>query len=91
MFDLVWFFEVTEHIHPDFERNFLNLLTSHSNLIILSAARPGQGGYGHFNEQEPGYLIEKLSTCRYTYDASFSERLRSTREVRADNLLWFKK
>jgi 2-polyprenyl-3-methyl-5-hydroxy-6-metoxy-1,4-benzoquinol methylase len=91
MFDLIWCFEVIEHIHPDYERNFLNTLINHSNVIILSAARPGQGGHGHFNEQEPEYWISKFSKYGYQYDADFSERIRSTMETHAENLLCFKK
>lgn len=90
-FDLVWCFEVIEHIHPDFEQKFLKTLTNHSNLIILSAARPGQGGFGHFNEQDPEYWIDKFSNIGYKYDAFFSKKLRSTLETHSENLLCFRK
>ena len=59
-FDLVWSFEVIEHIHPDFELTFLNTITNKSPVIIISAARPGQGGHGHFKKQLPEYWIEKF-------------------------------
>ena len=49
-FDLVWSFEVIEHIHPQYENIFLNTLIRHGDRVIISAARPGQGGHGHFNE-----------------------------------------
>ena len=59
-FDLVWSFEVIEHIHPDFELIFLNTISNKSPVIIISAARPGQGGQGLFNEQLPEYWIKKF-------------------------------
>ncbi len=90
-FDLVWSFEVIEHIHPDYEFNFLKTLTNHSNRIILSAARPGQGGHGHFNEQEPEYWIKKFNLLGYKYESELSEKLKKTEETHAENLLCFKK
>jgi 2-polyprenyl-3-methyl-5-hydroxy-6-metoxy-1,4-benzoquinol methylase len=90
-FDLVWCFEVIEHIHPKYESNFLKTLTNHSNLIIISAAQPGQGGFGHFNEQPPEYWIKRFSEYGYTYDSHYSNKLRSTGEAHADNILCFKK
>ncbi len=58
-FDLVWCFEVIEHIHPRFEPALLKTLTSHGDHLVISAARPGQGGEGHFNEQHPEYWIDR--------------------------------
>ncbi|MDQ2868835.1 MAG: class I SAM-dependent methyltransferase, partial [Verrucomicrobiota bacterium] len=54
-FDLVWCFEVAEHIHPRYVSALLQTLTNHGDRILLSAARPGQGGLGHLNEQPPKY------------------------------------
>jgi SAM-dependent methyltransferase len=88
-FDLVWCFEVIEHIHPDFESNFLKTLCNHSKKILISAARPGQGGHGHFNEQEPEYWINKFNKLGYKYDDVFTLKVRSTMENHADNLLFF--
>ena len=88
-FDLVWCFEVIEHIHPDFEKNLLQTLVNHSNYIVLSAARPGQGGHGHFNEKEPAYWIQKFSDLGYSYDSAFTQKLKDTGEMHSDNLLCF--
>jgi SAM-dependent methyltransferase len=67
-FDLVWCFEVAEHIHPDFTDAFLSTLTKHSDHIVMSAAHPGQGGIGHFNEQPRIYWIEKLARLGFVHD-----------------------
>jgi hypothetical protein len=57
---LVCCFEVIEHILPGFENAFLNTLMNHSNNILISAARPGHDGHGHFNEKESAYWISKF-------------------------------
>ena len=90
-FDLVWYFEVIEHIHPDYENNFLKTLTNHSNNILISAARPGQGGHGHFNEKEPGYWINKFGKLGYQFDENFTLKVRSTMDNHSENLLFFTK
>jgi 2-polyprenyl-3-methyl-5-hydroxy-6-metoxy-1,4-benzoquinol methylase len=74
-FDLVWCFEVAEHIHPDFTDAFLTTLTNHSDHIVMSAAHPGQGGVGHFNEQPRAYWIEKLAQIGFVHDEDARNRL----------------
>lgn len=90
-FDMVWCFEVIEHIHPDFEHHFLKTLTNHSENILLSAAQPGQGGHGHFNEQLPGYWINKFKALGYQYQETFSAHLRQLEEMHVENMMFFKK
>lgn len=89
-FDLVWCFEVIEHIHPSYEDIFLNTLITHSDTVILSAAFPGQGGHGHFNEKEPDYWIEKFKKRGYELDQSLTKKLRNTNEIHAQNILCFR-
>ncbi len=57
-FDLVWCFEVAEHIRPKYARALVHTMTRHAGKVVLSAAHPGQGGYGHCNEQPPSYWEE---------------------------------
>lgn len=90
-YDLVWSFEVIEHIHPKYEATFLNTLVNHSHQILISAAIPGQGGHGHFNEQEPQYWINKFKELGYIYDDDFSRKLQSTGDAYVENILFFKK
>jgi len=90
-FDLVWSFEVIEHIHPQFEATFLNTLVRHGDRVIISAARPGQGGHGHFNEQLPGYWIKRFSDLQFQLNQEMTQRLRNIKETHADNLLVFEK
>ena len=88
-FDLVWCFEVAEHIHPKYVSAFLGTLTSHGDLILLSAARPGQGGLGHLNEQPAEYWIEKMDEYGFRFDELNSEKYRSLPDHFASNILIF--
>lgn len=60
-FDLVLCLEVAEHISKESADIFVNNLISHGDLILFSAAIPGQGGQNHVNENWPSYWIEKFS------------------------------
>lgn len=88
-FDLTWCVEVVEHIHQKYVRNLMRALTSHSNLVVLSAAPPGQGGEGHFNEQPPEYWIAMFKEYGFQYDESNTRKLRSVEEAFAENMLVF--
>ena len=90
-FDLVWCFEVIEHIHPDYEEVFLQNLTSHSTKILISAAKPGQGGHGHFNEQASEYWLQKFKKLGYSYDEKFSAKVKATKDSHAENLMFFER
>lgn len=90
-FDMVWSFEVIEHIHPSFETIFLNSLIRHSDRIIISAAMPNQGGHGHFNEQLPEYWIDKFLNLGFQLNQNISECLHNIDEMHAKNMLVFER
>lgn len=54
-FDLVQCLEVAEHLSPAAAPLLVGSLARHSDVILFSAARPGDGGEHHINEQEPEY------------------------------------
>jgi len=54
-FDLVLCLEVAEHLDARWAGHLIDLLTRHGDLVLFSAAVPGQGGSGHVNEQWPEY------------------------------------
>ena len=58
-FDLVVSLEVAEHLAEDAAENYVNTLVNAGNIILFSAALPGQGGQNHLNEQWLTYW-EKL-------------------------------
>lgn len=59
-FDLAICLEVAEHLFPKDADTFLKNLTSASDVIVFSAAVPGQGGIHHVNEQWIPYWQEKF-------------------------------
>ncbi|HEY9705094.1 MAG TPA: methyltransferase domain-containing protein [Allocoleopsis sp.] len=54
-FDLVICLEVAEHLDQKAAENFIQSLTTHSDIILFSAAIPYQGGHHHVNEQWVDY------------------------------------
>lgn len=54
-FDLVISLEVGEHLDPQCSDTYVTNLTAAGNIILFSAAIPGQGGTHHVNEQWPEY------------------------------------
>lgn len=68
-FDMALCLEVAEHLPKSASNNIVDILTQHSNLILFSAAIPGQGGQFHINEQWPSYWQELFEKKGYkTYD-----------------------
>ena len=50
-FDLVQSLEVGEHLDPDASQTFVDSIVRHGDVILFSAAVPGQGGTQHINER----------------------------------------
>jgi SAM-dependent methyltransferase len=50
-FDLVQSLEVAEHLRPSVSTSFIDSLTRHGDVVLFSAAVPGQGGEYHVNER----------------------------------------
>jgi SAM-dependent methyltransferase len=59
-FDLAVSIEVAEHLPAEAADRFCDALVSASELIVFSAAIPGQGGENHVNEQKPRYWVDKF-------------------------------
>jgi hypothetical protein len=66
-FDLVMCLEVAEHIPKHLAHNALlaTLTKSVGNVLIFSAAQPGQNGTGHVNLQHLNYWIEAIEKWPY--------------------------
>lgn len=90
-FDMIWSFEFVEHVHPRAIKNLIQTFSNHSDKIVMSAAVPGQGGCGHFNEQLPAYWIEHFETCGYRLNKIKTEDLKSTGELYVQNILVFER
>jgi hypothetical protein len=68
-FDLVLCLEVAEHINEKYAATLVNSLAEHSDLIVFSAAVPGQPGDHHVNLQPPNYWATLFNKKGYyTFD-----------------------
>lgn len=61
-YDLVVSLEVAEHLPEARASQFINALCSLSDIVVFSAAIPGQQGTNHINEQWPEYWAEKFAS-----------------------------
>lgn len=66
-FDLVISLEVAEHLPESSADQFVKSLIEHGDVILFSAAIPGQQGQNHINEQWPAYWESKFNTNGYYF------------------------
>jgi hypothetical protein len=64
-FDLVQSLEVAEHLPESNARQFVASLVAHGDVILFSAAAPGQGGEHHVNEQPYQYWRDLFGEHQY--------------------------
>jgi hypothetical protein len=80
--------EVGEHLPKVHEKVFLDNVTSRvipGGTLVLSWAKPGQGGLGHVNEQPNSYIIDRVVERGFVHLPAESTRLR-----KVSRLWWFK-
>ncbi|MCA9575790.1 MAG: methyltransferase domain-containing protein [Polyangiales bacterium] len=63
--DLAISLEVAEHLPETAALTFVDNLTRLSDVVLFSAAIPGQGGTGHVNEQWPDYWAVRFDAKGY--------------------------
>lgn len=88
-FDAAVSLEVAEHLPAHVADRYVALLTRLSRIVVFSAARPGQGGTDHVNEQQPEYWIAKFAHHGFRHADEISQRWRDTwrADVRVAN--WY--
>lgn len=64
-FDLVTCLEVAEHLPAASASTLVESLVRHADVVVFSAAIPGQGGTGHINEQWPSYWVAQFAHLGY--------------------------
>jgi SAM-dependent methyltransferase len=64
-YDLVTCLEVAEHISESSAKNLIHSLCKLSDVVLFSAAVPGQEGTLHINEQYPTYWINLFKQNEY--------------------------
>jgi SAM-dependent methyltransferase len=80
-FDLVTSLEVAEHLPERSSDTLVDSLVRHADLIIFSAAIPGQGGHYHINEKNFAYWIRKFKNRGYRCFDCIRPLLLSNKEV----------
>jgi len=81
-FDLVQSLEVAEHLPASSARDFVASLVRHGDVVLFSAASPGQGGEHHVNEQPPEYWRALFAEQGFECFDFLRAPLRDRREVR---------
>lgn len=64
-FDIAFCMEVAEHLKEESADVLLKTLCRSSDVLLFSAAHPGQGGDGHINEQPMEYWAGKFASHGY--------------------------
>lgn len=69
-YGLAYSLEVAEHLPPASSEAFVDSLCALSDVVMFSAAQPGQGGEGHVNERPPSEWAAMFARRGYVaYDA----------------------
>jgi SAM-dependent methyltransferase len=96
-FDVVCSLEVGEHLPAHLADQYVDFLCSLGQVVVFSAAVPGQGGTDHINEQPHEYWRDKITAHGLTFDTSTTESWRAawkTTDVAwyyAQNVMVFRK
>lgn len=98
-YDLAMCFEVVEHVEEEYSDIMCENFTKVSDKVLVTAARPGQGGHYHMNCQPKEYWEEKMAKFGYRSDRekaekikkSFTKKERKEIAVYCNNLIYFKK
>jgi len=85
-FDLCISVEVGEHVSGGRAASFVKTLSSAADVVLFSAAIPGQGGTYHINEQWQSYWAELFGQFGYECHDLLRPRLWTNREVAS----WYK-
>ena len=88
-FDVAVSMEVAEHLPEMVADRYVDLLTRLSQVIVFTAAPPGQGGADHVNEQPPSYWISKFQQRGFKHVEELSQRWRESWEAAGDVEGWY--
>ncbi|OCX70071.1 hypothetical protein A6M27_09980 [Acidithiobacillus thiooxidans] len=80
-FELAICLEVAEHIEEKYANVLVKSITDASDLVLFSAAIPGQGGTNHVNEKWPEYWQKKFQEYDYIMLDYLREKLWNSRNI----------
>jgi SAM-dependent methyltransferase len=87
--DLAYCFEVAEHLPPDLGDRLVAFLAAVAPIVVFTAAHPGQGGYGHVNEQPRSYWAERFRAAGLEPAAHEAAALRDAFRAHGVQAPWF--
>jgi SAM-dependent methyltransferase len=87
--DLAYCFEVAEHLPPDLGERLVEFLAAAAPLVVFTAAHPGQGGYGHVNEQPRAYWRERFGSAGMAPLPDAEDALRAAFAANGVRAPWF--
>lgn len=90
-YDLAMCIEVLEHINPKHADKVLDFLCEVSDIVLISAARPGQGGKYHINEQPLEYWISRMEARGYELDLYVTSEIRKEIARKIKMIKWIHK
>lgn len=85
-FDIAISFEVAEHLPPEAAKQFIETLTSSSDIVVFSAAVPYQAGQNHLNEQWPEYWANIFSQYHFHQFDLIRPRIWNTDQIQ----VWYR-
>lgn len=86
LYDWIVSLEVAEHIPKQFESIYIDNIVRHAREgVVLSWARPGQGGYSHVNNRPFEYIKDLMEKQGFSHDDVESQKLKD-----AATFWWFK-
>lgn len=91
-YDLVTSLEVAEHIKAQYASAFIDSLCQLGDVVLFSAAIPGQPGTFHFNEQYPEYWKKKFMSQGFVAIDCLREKIWNNTEIEwwyRQNILFF--
>lgn len=80
-FDLAICLECAEHLHPSRSAPLVKTLTSCTDVVLFSAATPGQPGKGHINLQFPEFWRRLFDACGFVRYDVIRPRILWNREI----------
>ena len=88
-FDVAVSMEVAEHLPEKAADRYVDLLARLSQVIVFTAAPPGQGGVDHVNEQPSSYWITKFQQRGFEHAEEISQRWRESWKAAGDVEGWY--
>ncbi len=88
-FDVAVSFEVAEHLAETSAERYVDLLASAADVVVMTAAHPGQGGVDHVNEQPAEYWVAKFQRRGFVHRLDLPEQWRKKWDSSGEVAGWY--